>query len=158
VGHPDGEILVFEVGGRRYGLPVSDVGELVRAVAIVPLPLTPAHLEGVVNLRGHVIPVHDLRARLGLPAKPVEPSDHLIITRSRGSPVALRIDRAVELVRLDVADVESAEGNASIAEGIVGVAKLSGGLAPILNLDDLIARTESHVSERGSHAEPEVRR
>lgn len=158
MGHQDGEILVFEVGGRRYGLPVSDVGELVRAVAVVPLPLMPAHLEGVVNLRGHIIPVHDLRARLGLPAKEVELSDHLIITRSRGSPVALRIDRAIELMRLDAVDVESAEGKALIREGIVGVAKLPDGLAPILNLDDLIARTESHVSKRSSHAEPEVRR
>lgn len=158
MGYQGWEILVFEVGGRRYGLPASDVGEIVRAVAIVPLPLAPAHLEGVVNLRGHVIPVPDLRARLGLPAKGVEPSDCLILTRSRGSPVALRIDRAVDLIRLDAADVESNEGDASIRGGIVGVAKLSGGLAPILNLDGLVAGTGSHVPERGSHAEPEVRR
>lgn len=158
MGYRGGEVLVFEVGGRRYGLPASDVGELVRAVAIVPLPLAPAHLEGVINLRGHVIPVHDLRARLGLPAKAVEPSDGLILTRCRGSPVALRIDRAVDLIRVGAADVESTDGEASIRGGIVGVAKLSDGLAPILDLDGLVAGTGSHVPERGPHAAPEVRR
>jgi purine-binding chemotaxis protein CheW len=155
VGHQDVEILIFEVGGRQYGLSASDVGELVRAVAIVPLPMAPGHLEGVINLRGQVIPVHDLRAKLGLPAKAVEPTDHLIITRCRGSPVALRIDRAVDLRRLDAGVVE---GDTRDREGIVGIAKLHDGLAPILNLDALIARTESYVFERDSHEVPEVRR
>src|SRR5437764_218583 len=69
------EILVFEVDGRRYGLPASEVRELLRAVAIVPLPLAGPAVEGVVNLRGRVVPVFDLRVRLGLPARAVVPSD-----------------------------------------------------------------------------------
>ena len=48
------EILVFEIGGRRYGLPASEVRELLRAVTILPLPLAPAVVEGVINLRGVV--------------------------------------------------------------------------------------------------------
>ncbi len=74
-------------------------------------------------------------AKLGLPAKEVELSDHLVIARCRGSLVALRIDRAVELVRLELDD---AEGDTRDREGIVGFAKLLGGLAPILNLEALI--------------------
>lgn len=131
-----GEILIFEVEGRRYGLPVSDVEELLRAVTIVPLPLAPAGIEGVVNLRGSVIHVHDLRARLGLPPKGVEPSDQLIVTRSPGSPAAIRMDRAVELASSEVVDAE----DQSHGELTLGVARLPSGLAPILDLNALLAR------------------
>src|SRR5436189_5306070 len=79
VERPVREILIFEIGGRRYGLPASDIRELVRAVAIRRLPLDSAFIEGVIDLRGAIVPVLDLRARLRLPSKAVEPSDHLII-------------------------------------------------------------------------------
>src|SRR5215469_5263815 len=76
------EILVFEGDGRRYGLPAAEVRELARAVTIVPLPRPRALVEGVIDVRGEAVPVLDLRARLGLPAKGVEPSDHLVIARA----------------------------------------------------------------------------
>ena len=63
------EVLVFEVEGQRYGLPTADVRELVRAVTITPLPNAPAVIEGVVNVRGRVLPVLDMRARFRLPAR-----------------------------------------------------------------------------------------
>src|SRR5437588_10594891 len=104
------EILVFEVDGRRYGLPASEVQELLRAVAIVPLPLAGPAVEGVVNLRGRVVPVFDLRVRLGLPARAVAPSDHLIVAQSGGRLVALRVDRALDLVQLDAEPGAAGEG------------------------------------------------
>jgi purine-binding chemotaxis protein CheW len=68
------QVLVFEVAGRRYGLPADDVQELLRAVSIVPLPRAPAVVEGVINLRGKVVPVLDVRGRFRLPARgPVGP-------------------------------------------------------------------------------------
>src|SRR5882672_6593162 len=73
------EILLFEIGGERYGLPSVDVRELVRAVTIVPLPRAPAIVEGLINLRGRIVPVLDVRSRFRVPAKPLEPSDHFII-------------------------------------------------------------------------------
>jgi purine-binding chemotaxis protein CheW len=126
------EILVFEVDGRRFGLPAAEVRELLRAVAIVPLPLAGPAVEGVVNLRGRVVPVLDLRARLGLPARAVAPSDHLIVAQSEGRLVALRVDRALDLVRLDAGPC--AEGE---AEG-PRVARLADGLAPLLDLRALL--------------------
>src|SRR5215212_7822427 len=104
------EILVFEIGGRRYGLPAAEVRELLRAVTILPLPLAPAVVEGVINLRGVVAPVLDIRARLGLPAKAAEPSDHLIVVAAGGRPVVLRIDRALGLATLDEAQIGQAGG------------------------------------------------
>src|SRR5438270_7042780 len=102
------EALVFEVEGQRYGLAAGAVRELLRMVAVVPLPGAPAVIEGVVNLRGAVVPVLDLRRRFGLPARAATPTDHLIVADAGGRAVALRVDRAVELVPLAEAEVVDA--------------------------------------------------
>jgi purine-binding chemotaxis protein CheW len=134
------ETLVIEVAGRCFGLPASAVRELVRAVAIVPLPRAGPGVEGVVNLRGRVVPVIDLRERLGLPARPVMPSDHLIMAQSGDLLAALRVDRALDLVRLDAASDESssvAAGSTAATERAtegVKVVRLADGLAPLLDL------------------------
>jgi purine-binding chemotaxis protein CheW len=135
VGQRGEEILVFEVDGRRFGLPAAEVRELLRAVAIVPLPMAPPAVEGVVNLRGRVVPVLDLRARLGLPARAVATTDHMIVAQSSGGLVALRVDRALDLVRHEL----EASAAAWTTEGArTRVARLADGLAPLLDLHTLL--------------------
>src|SRR5262249_13161091 len=88
------ELLICEVAGQRFGLSLAEVREIIRAVPPVPVtralapPSTgggesrarrPAGVEGLINLRGNVIPVLDVRSRLRLAAKPLEHTDHLII-------------------------------------------------------------------------------
>jgi purine-binding chemotaxis protein CheW len=137
-------ILVFEIGGRRYGLPAAEVRELLRAVTILPLPLAPDVVEGIINLRGVVVPVLDIRARLRLPAKAAEPSDHLIVVEPGGRPVVLRIDRALNLALLDEAQI----GQAGVVPGgpdgaEVEVAKLPDGLVPLLDLRAFLSPAEA---------------
>ena len=118
-----------------------------RAVAILPLPLESAFLEGVFDLRGTVVPVVDLRARLRLPSKAVEPSDHLIIIEAGagGRPLALRVDRALDLVVRDPAASEQVQelmpgsGDAIL----VMMMRVPDGLVPLLDLRSLIATTRS---------------
>ena len=137
VGRPPKEILVFEVGGRRFGVRANEVRELLRAVTVVALPLAPPFVEGIINLRGTVVPVLDIRARLRLPAKDAEPADYLLVVGDDERPVAVRIDRALELKTIAAAEIESASsvclGQCAIAE----VAKLPEGLMLMLNLQDL---------------------
>jgi purine-binding chemotaxis protein CheW len=104
------EFLIFEVGGRRFGLPAAEVQEIVRAVAVVLLPGAPVGVEGVINVRGRVVPVLDLRQRFGLPAKPLEHTDHLVIARVAGRLAALRVDRTIDLVRLTDSDMDELAG------------------------------------------------
>jgi purine-binding chemotaxis protein CheW len=137
------EILVFEIGGRRYGLAVADVRELVRAVTVVPLPRAPAIVEGAINLRGRVVPVLDLRGRFQLPAKPLDPSDHLIIAQAGERLVALRVDRALELLRLDAGQLEEVRGIVPGAEYISWIAKLPADLVLIHDLRAFLTRAES---------------
>jgi purine-binding chemotaxis protein CheW len=139
------DVVVFEVGGQRYGLPAADVRELVRAVLPVPLPRAPAVVEGVINLRGRVVPVLDVRARFRLPAKAVEATDHLLVAQAGERVVALRVDRVTDLRRLDAADVEDAKGVVPGAEYVAWVAKLPDNLVLIHDLRTFLSRAESEA-------------
>ncbi|HEV3261613.1 MAG TPA: chemotaxis protein CheW [Gemmataceae bacterium] len=142
------EILVFEVGGQRYGLPVADVQELVRMVSLTPLAGAPAMVEGVINLRGQITPVLDIRARFHLPAKTVEPGDHLVVARLGDRRLALRVDRALELLRLGPADIANAEGVLPGVDYVAQVAKLPDGLALIHDLRTFLSAEESGALRR----------
>ena len=137
------EVVVFEIGGQRYGLPASDVRELQRAVAVTPLPRAPAVVEGVVNLRGTIIPVLDVRARFRLPPRPIQPSDHLLFAKAGERLVALRVDRATDLVRLDPADVEDARAAVPGVEYVAWVAKMPHSLVLIHDLKTFLSRAEA---------------
>jgi purine-binding chemotaxis protein CheW len=145
-GEPPGparEILVFELGGQRYGLPTLDVTELVRAVTITRLPDAPAFIEGVVNVRGRILPVLDIRARFHLPAKPLDPSDHFIVASAGPRGVILRVDRATHLALVDEVSVQSARDLGPSATYVAGVAKLDGGLVLIHDLATFLSAAEA---------------
>src|SRR5207237_886575 len=136
-------ILIFEVGGQRYGLPADGVRELVRAVTITPLPKAPAIVEGVINLRGTIVPVLDIRARFRLPAKAAQHTDHLVVAWAGQRLVALRVDRALELTQLDNADVENAEPVLPGVEYVARVAKCPTGLVLVHDLNTFLSQPEA---------------
>jgi purine-binding chemotaxis protein CheW len=148
------EVLVFEVGGQRYGIPASSVRELVRAVTVVSLPGAPGVIEGVVNIRGAVVPVYDLRRRFRLPAKPAEHTDHLIVAWAGERLVALRVDRALDLVRLAPADVEEGNGVAPGLEYVSWVAKLPENLVLVHDLCTFLSRAEAAGLDEALPAAP----
>ncbi len=151
------QVLVFEVGGQRYGLPVDDVQELLRTVSIVPLPRAPAIVEGIINLRGRIIPVLDVRGRFRLPARSLEPSDHFIVARAGERVVALRVDRAVDLVRLEAADIEEAGSVVPGVEYVAWVARRPHDLVLIHDLRTFLTREESAaLDEAAAPAEAEA--
>jgi purine-binding chemotaxis protein CheW len=137
------EVLVFEVGGQRYGLPAADVRELTRAATLTPLPRAPRIVEGVINLRGTIVPILDIRARFGLPPKPMEYTDHFVVAQAGARLAALRIDRAIELIRVDAADVAEAQTAVPGVEYVTWVAKLPHCLVLIHDLRTFLSRAES---------------
>lgn len=115
---------------------------MLRAVAITRLPGAPVLVEGVVDVRGELIPVVDLRQRLGVEEKVVEPSDHLIVATANGRPVILRVDRVHSLVELAPGAVEDARGLMPEAEYIGGIARLPAGLVLIHDLSRFLSPAE----------------
>jgi purine-binding chemotaxis protein CheW len=143
------ELLVFEVAAQLYALVATDVVEIVRAVTVAPLPRAPVAVEGVVNVRGRVLPVLDLRRRFRLPSKKVSPSDHFILATAADYTVVLRADRVLELRQVTASDIADAKQILPHSEYVAGVVKLPGGLALLHDV-----RTFLSQGELSSLAEP----
>jgi len=137
------EILVFEIEGQKYGLPTADVREVVRAVTITPLPSAPAVIEGVVNVRGQVLPVLDMRARFRLPARPLDPSDHFIVASAGARGVILHVDGATHLALLDEDSIQPSPTLGPSATYVAGVAKLEDGMVLIHDLATFLSAAEA---------------
>lgn len=135
-------LVVVEVDGVRCGFSAMDVVELHPVVRITPLPRAPQVVEGVINVRGSLVTVIDLRARLGLHQRPPLVSDHLVIVRVGTRTVALRVDRALQLVTVDTGRIESALGLDG-ARHVRAVAKLDDGLIVIHDLEAFLSAEEA---------------
>ncbi len=142
------EVLVFEVAGQRFGLPGAIVRELLRAVLITPLSPGGARLvEGIINIRGQLVPVFNVRQWLRLPAKSVEPSDHIVVILIGEHLAALRVDRALDLARLEVNPVETTDVPPD-GDGGDQIAKAPAGLILLPDVHALLAKGESSGLER----------
>ncbi len=135
------EVLVVEVGGERHGFLVGDVEMIAQAVPITPACWRDSAIEGVITYRGRDVPVVDCRVRLGIPAKPLEHTDHLVIATAAGRPVAIRVDRAVCITTLEVSPLGGDEYGTAPSRGIVGVAHTADG--PLFVHDLVVAFREA---------------
>ncbi len=138
----DLDVLTFDLSGYRYALAARTVREVVRAVSIRPLPKAPAVVEGVINVRGTIVPVLDIRSRFRLPQKPLQHTDHLIVAWAGARLVAIRADRVADLAHLDAEDVADLE--VAGAQYVAGVAKLSDGLVLIHDLESFLTEAETY--------------
>lgn len=144
-------VLVVTVGKHRCGLLAGEVDEVHRAVEIVPVPLAPDVVEGVVDLRGQVIPVIGLRRRLALPHSAVRPSDRLVFVRLPSRRVALRVDAVLDLMR-----VQQTGGVQAVVDAphLQGIARLDDGLLLIHDVAAFLSSEESaSLDEALEHAE-----
>ncbi|MBI1966648.1 MAG: purine-binding chemotaxis protein CheW [Gemmatimonadetes bacterium] len=136
-------LLTFEVARRQFALPAQVLREVVRAVAIAPLPKAPPIVEGVINVRGTVVPVLDIRHRFGLPPVPLAPQQHLLIAHAGPRLVALRVDRAQDLVSVPEDAIASAARIVPRAQYVAGIATLPDGLLVIHDLARFLALDEA---------------
>lgn len=135
-------VVTFELSGTRFGIRAEAIREVYQAVTITPLPRAPGSIEGVVDVRGTIAPVYDLRSRLGLPARPQGPDDHLIIAQA-GRLVVIRVDRAIDLVQVPADQLDAAALPETGVAHVAGVARLPDGLAVICDLTAFLSAAES---------------
>jgi purine-binding chemotaxis protein CheW len=139
------DVLVVDIGGQRYGLPALGVREVLRAVTITPLPSAPPVVEGVVAVRGEVLPVLDVRRRFRHPPRPLSAADHLVVARAGERLVVVRVDRALDLVSLDPGQVEEARRVVPEETRVAGIARLPDGLVLIHHLDAFLETQEGQA-------------
>lgn len=127
-------LLVFDLDNCRYGLPLESVERVARIVEITPLPKAPEIVLGVVNFRGRIVPVVNLRARFRLPHRAGSLSDQLIVGRTPRRTVALVVDSVEGVVECSEHQIAGAETVVPATEYLAGVMKLSDGLVLIHDL------------------------
>jgi purine-binding chemotaxis protein CheW len=135
------EYVTFYVGDILVGVDITLVEEINRHVDETPVPHAPSFVCGVLNLRGDVVTVVDLRMILGLPAAKPGESTRAVIVRSRDEQIGLRVDRIADVVRSRREDIDPVPPNLSGVDGRLfrGVYKLEGELLAILDVDVALA-------------------
>ncbi len=139
------EALIFNVEQTHFGVWATDVKQVLRAVAISKLPAAPRLIEGIINLHGHVVPVLDFRRLFRLPAKELAVTDHLIVVQMAERDVAVRVDRAVDLMKLDAEALEETQVTVDGVEFTRTVGKTSLGLVHVLDTNGLLSSADSSM-------------
>jgi purine-binding chemotaxis protein CheW len=138
-------LLRVRLGGAALGLSAPAVREIVRAVAITPLPGAPAIIEGAINVRGRLVGVVDVRGRLGLPARPLDPDQFLVVLSAGERSLAIRVDDVDDLVEVPEEEV-GAQGDLSPAlRGLAGLAAQADGVLVIYDVEAFVSQAEGEA-------------
>ena len=154
------QMVVFSIGKELYGVGIDAVHEIVKVPDITEVPDAPAFLEGVINLRGKIVPVVDLRKRMKLDSKEKTKSSRVLITENEGRLVGLLVDAVSEVLKIQPDAVEAPpEMISSIGvQYITGVAKVEGRLIIILDLRKVLSvddmRTIGNVAGQPAAMQP----
>lgn len=137
------DILPFVVADRAGGIALESVRQVVRATEILPLPRAPRIIEGVIDFRGDIVPVVNLRDRLGLAKRGIELTDRFIVSDAGGLLAALHVDSVgtVSIVEPKLVGAKS-EDSLCGALGLAGAASLSDGMLLIYDLQSFFTASE----------------
>ena len=145
------EYVVIRLGGERFGLPTEAAREVLRAPRLVRVPRVAEHIHGVINLRGQVVAVTDLRPLLGLPGRNLPANGRLVVVEAVGVTTALLAEE-VEGIRSIATDAIEpfTEGLAGFPrEAMAGQVSGEGGLLMLLDLDHILSRPEFLIDQKG---------
>lgn len=138
----EGDVLCVWLDDRRLGFALRDVREVLPAAETTPLPHAPDVVLGLVNLRGVPLPILDLRARLGVPQRPLHPDDHVVVCRVGSRDVGVWVDRADDILNLEPGDVVLVD-DATPHRHVKGAAMLDDGLMLVTDIDSFLDVSES---------------
>jgi purine-binding chemotaxis protein CheW len=147
-----GKYLTFLLGREEFAIQVLKVREIMGIQDITAVPQTPSYVKGVINLRGKVIPVVDLRLKFCLPEIEYTQRTCIIVVRveSAGTPLhtGIIVDAVSEVLNLAVADIEDTpdfgDGGNSAASYLLGMAKVKGKVKILLDIDRVLSAQEVH--------------
>lgn len=142
----DVQVVVFRLNAEEYALPIHEVKDINRISEITKLPQSPAFLAGVINLREAVIPVVNIRCKLGLAEHDLTDEARIVIAELDGQNMGMIVDSVEEVIIIPGADVElPLPSPKEDTEHIVGIGKVDGRLLIILELNKLFTDEEKRV-------------
>ncbi len=143
------QLVTFHIGEEEFGVEILKVQEIIRMMGITRVPRAPDFVEGVINLRGKVIPIIDLRKRFGMAAQEHDKHTRIIVIEINKVIVGFVVDSVSEVLRIPANTVEPPPAIISGIESeyISGVGKLADRLLILLDLDRLLSRGEQNMLE-----------
>jgi purine-binding chemotaxis protein CheW len=144
----EGKYLTFQLAEEGYGIGILKVREIIGMLPVTPVPQTPHFLKGVINLRGQVIPVVDLRLKFGLMEEEYTERTSIIVVEVKGLsnsiPIGIVVDTVSEVINILAASIEPTPTfGASIKTSyILGMAKTDSGVKILLNIDQVLSAEE----------------
>ncbi|GEA17044.1 chemotaxis protein CheW [Moorella sp. E306M] len=143
------KLVVFDLAGELYGLDIFDVREIVKDTLVTRIPQTPEFVEGVVNLRGKIIPVIDLRKRFGFAKGEKTKDARIIIVDIAGQEAGLVVDSVKEVAAVDETTIETTPDVTTVNAAFVeGLAKKDDKIIIIIKLELLLEVDEKEMLER----------
>ncbi len=145
-----GKYLTFHLANEEFGIRVLKVREIMGLQEITAVPQTPCHIKGVINLRGKVVPVIDLRLKFGLPAAEYTQRTCIIVTQVQGESSAVMmgvvVDGVSEVLNLTGPEIEDTPdfGEEIAGRYLLGMAKVKGKVKILLDIDKVVSTQEIH--------------
>ena len=140
----EGKYLTFSLAAEEYGIGILKVREIIGMMPITTIPRTPGFVKGVINLRGKVIPVVDLRLKFGMEEMEYTEQTCIIVveikTAGGSAPMGIVVDSVSEVMSIKSADLEEtpAFGARLDTDYILGMAKMNGGVKILLDIDRVL--------------------
>ena len=143
------QVVSFKLGSEEYGVDIAQVQEINRMVAVTHVPRAPQFMEGVINLRGQLIPIIDLRTRFAMPRTEHTKNTRIVVTEIGSKRVGMVVDSVSEVLRLPVEQIEAAPEMITgvDTEYIRGVGKIEDRLIILLDLARIISGAEKRELE-----------
>lgn len=144
----EGKYLTFALGNEEFGLEILKVREIIGFMDVTAVPQTPAHVKGVINLRGQVIPVIDLRMNFGMPEAEVTEQTCIIVveinSEDRKYQTGIIVDHVSEVLDIAQKDIEDPPqfGTAVNTEFILGMGKIEESVKILLDIDKVLSGTD----------------
>jgi purine-binding chemotaxis protein CheW len=143
------QLVVFDLASESYGVDIGAVREIIRMQEITSIPRTPDYVEGVINLRGKVTPVVDLRKRFGLEVGERTNANRTVVVDIGGNDIGVVVDAVTEVmgVPADAVEPPSAVITTADSDYLVGIVKLESKLIILLDLEKVLSAGEVSILE-----------
>jgi purine-binding chemotaxis protein CheW len=138
------QLVVFNLAEESYAVDINMVREIIQLQPVTRVPGTPLSVEGVINLRGSVIPIVDLRKRFQLKAVERNKETRIVVVSCKGAEVGVIVDSVAEVLRIPVDSIEPSSNvfTDEHLEHLLGIVKLSGRLVILLDMDQVLSKQE----------------
>ena len=141
------QLVIFKLGNESFGVEIATVESIIKMQTITRLPQAPGFVEGIINLRGKILPVVDLRKRLNIDLTEITKDSRMVVVALAGTTVAMVVDQVNEVLRIndDIVEAPPAISQSVDSRFIEGIAKINEDLVILLNLSKVLDTSETSM-------------